>query len=159
LIIQAKLRGLEHLVEVIECDMGSLDWKPETIDLLWSEGAAYNKTFEGALIAWRPLMAANGIAVISAMGFLQVTYRNLYARIGKRQTLPSALNQKTQIMQIHQVFEILGIHRLPSKAWWDNCYGPLGESMNVFKHSEEYAPVKPMRLNNAECTLFIVDGE
>ena len=46
---RAKQRGLEHLVETIECDMGSLDWKPETIDLLWSEGAVYNLTFEGAL--------------------------------------------------------------------------------------------------------------
>ena len=66
---RAKQRGLEHLVEAIECDMGSLDWKPETIDLLWSEGAAYNLTFEGALKAWRPLMAANGIAVISEMSY------------------------------------------------------------------------------------------
>ena len=65
LINRAKQRGLEHLVETIECDMGSLDWKPGTIDLLWSEGAAYVLTFEGALKAWRPLMAANGIAVIS----------------------------------------------------------------------------------------------
>ena len=62
---RSKQRGLEHLVETIECDMGNLNWKPETIDLLWSEGAAYNLTFEGALKAWRPLMAANGIAVIS----------------------------------------------------------------------------------------------
>ena len=44
---RAKQRGLEHLVEAIECDMGNLNWKPETIDLLWSEGAAYNLTFEG----------------------------------------------------------------------------------------------------------------
>ena len=62
---RAEQRGLEHLVETIECDMRSLDWNPETIDLLWSEGAAYNLTFEGALTAWRPLMAANGIAAIS----------------------------------------------------------------------------------------------
>ena len=57
------------MVETIECDMGSLDWKPETIDLLWSEGAAYNLTFEGALKTWRSLMAANGIAVISEMSY------------------------------------------------------------------------------------------
>ena len=43
---RAKQRGLEHLVETIECDMGNLDWEPETIDLLWSEGAAYNLTFK-----------------------------------------------------------------------------------------------------------------
>ena len=32
LISRAKQRGLEHLVEAIECDMGKLDWKPGTID-------------------------------------------------------------------------------------------------------------------------------
>ena len=33
----------------------------------------------------------------------QMKCRNLYEFIGKMPTLPSALNQKTQIMQIHQV--------------------------------------------------------
>jgi uncharacterized protein (DUF1330 family) len=32
------------------------------------------------------------------------------------------------------------------------------KSAQAFVDSDEYAPVKPMRQNNAECTLFIVDG-
>ena len=35
---------------------------------------------------------------------------------------------------------------------------PDVKSARTFIDSEEYAPVKPMRLNNAECTSFIVDG-
>jgi uncharacterized protein (DUF1330 family) len=35
---------------------------------------------------------------------------------------------------------------------------PDVKSAQTFVDSEEYAPVKPMRLNNAECTLFIVEG-
>ena len=31
------------------------------------------------------------------------------------------------------------------------------KSAQAFLDSEEYAPVKPMRLNNAKCTVFIVD--
>ena len=31
-------------------------------------------------------------------------------------------------------------------------------SAQAFVDSKEYAPVKPLRQNNAECTLFIVDG-
>ena len=31
-------------------------------------------------------------------------------------------------------------------------------SAQAFVDSDEYAPVKPMRLHNAECTLFIVEG-
>ncbi|MCW8906736.1 MAG: DUF1330 domain-containing protein [Sedimenticola sp.] len=36
---------------------------------------------------------------------------------------------------------------------------PDMESAQAFVDSDEYAPVKPMRENNAECTLFIVDGD
>ena len=32
------------------------------------------------------------------------------------------------------------------------------KSAQAFVDSDEYAPVKPMRQNNAECTLFIVEG-
>ena len=35
---------------------------------------------------------------------------------------------------------------------------PDVESAQAFVDSEEYAPVKPLRRNNADCTLFIVDG-
>ncbi len=35
---------------------------------------------------------------------------------------------------------------------------PDVKSAQAFVDSDEYAPVKPLRLNNAQCTLFIVDG-
>ncbi len=35
---------------------------------------------------------------------------------------------------------------------------PDVKSAQAFADSDEYAPVKSMRLKNAECTLFIVDG-
>ena len=36
---------------------------------------------------------------------------------------------------------------------------PDVQSAQAFVDSEEYAPVKPIRKNNAECTLFIVEGD
>ena len=36
---------------------------------------------------------------------------------------------------------------------------PDRESARAFADSDEYAPVKPLRQNNARCTLFIVDGD
>ncbi len=35
---------------------------------------------------------------------------------------------------------------------------PNFEKAQAFIDSEEYAPVIPMRTDNADCTLFIVDG-
>ena len=36
---------------------------------------------------------------------------------------------------------------------------PDVDSARAFADSEEYAPVKPIRTENANCTLFIVEGD
>ena len=154
LINRAKQRGLENFVEAIECDMESLDWRPETIDLLWSEGAAYNLTFEGALKAWRPLMATNGIAVISELSYftsevlesVRVYWQNAYPAIGTESENSNHADASG--------FKILGIHRLPSKAWWDNYYGPLVENMNSFKYSEDTIMQSVIKEIEEEMKLF-----
>jgi len=134
---RAKQRGLENLVETIDSDMGNLDWKRGSLDLLWSEGAAYNITFEGALKAWRPLMATNGIAVISEMNYfkkdvpepVKIFMQNAYPAIKTEPENSDIVNSSG--------FELLGIYRLPSKAWWDNYYGPLRNNIEYFKNSND----------------------
>ena len=134
---RAKQQGLEHLVETIECDMGHLDWYPGTVDLLWSEGAAYIITFEGALKAWRPFMASNGIAVISEMTYFRDDVpdavrnfmQNLYPAIKTEQENADMINSSG--------FIALGIHRLPSQAWWDNYYEPLRGNIECLKSSND----------------------
>ena len=154
LIGRAERRGLGHLVEVIECDMGSLDWEPESIDLLWSEGAAYNLTFEGALKSWRPFMAADGIAVVSELSYftndvpesVRVYWQNAYPTIGTESE-----NSKHAISS---GFEVLGLHRLPPEAWWDNYYEPLRENMDPFKHSEDRVMQAVIEEMEEEMKLF-----
>ena len=34
-------------------------------------------------------------------------------------------------------FEVLGVHRLPSYAWWDNYYDPLRGRINVIRKSDD----------------------
>ena len=134
---QASQEGLENLIEPIECDMGNLGWEPESIDLLWSEGSAYNITFEGALKAWRPLMAANGIAVISELSYftskvpesVRVYWQKAYPNIGAESENSNHANSSG--------FEILKIKRLPSKAWWDNYYDPLCENIKALKDTND----------------------
>ncbi|MFT4608046.1 MAG: hypothetical protein ACI9YO_001561 [Gammaproteobacteria bacterium] len=36
---------------------------------------------------------------------------------------------------------------------------PDFKSAQAFVDSEEYAPIQPLRLKNADCTMFIVEGE
>ena len=51
-------------------------------------------------------------------------------------------------------FEVLEIHRLPSKAWWDNYYGPLMENMNLYKNSDDTVMQSVIKEIEDEIKLF-----
>lgn len=127
--VRAKQLGLEHLIIPIQGDMAKLDWPVGSIDLLWSEGAAYNLGFEQALKTWRPLLANNGIAVISEMSWFTdhapepaiAYWQNIYPMMGTETENIDRANQSG--------FSVLSTHRLPSQIWWINYYEPLRERM------------------------------
>jgi ubiquinone/menaquinone biosynthesis C-methylase UbiE len=134
---RARLQGLEEFIDPIECDMARLDWEPETIDLLWSEGAAYSITFEGALKAWRPFMAARGIAVISEMSYFSNDVPQSVAQYMKNIYPGIKIESKNIEIITSSGFENIAVHRLPSEAWWDNYYDPLRENIKALKDTSD----------------------
>jgi ubiquinone/menaquinone biosynthesis C-methylase UbiE len=149
---RAKQRGLEHLIMPIQGDMAQLDWAVGAIDLLWSEGAAYNLGFEQALKIWQPLLATSGIAVVSELSWFTdnapepaiAFWQNAYPRMGA---------EAENIERAHRSgFSTLSTHRLPSQAWWVNYYGPLRERMRQIEITPRYESV--IREMEAEMRLF-----
>jgi cyclopropane fatty-acyl-phospholipid synthase-like methyltransferase len=134
---RARLEGLKDLIEPIECDMGKLDWEPGTIDLLWSEGAAYNISFEGALKTWRPLMAANGVAVISEMNYFSSDVPETVVQYMKHAYPGIKTESENNDLINSSGFKLVAVHRLPSKAWCDNYYDPLRENIMALKDSSD----------------------
>ena len=99
-------------------------------------------------------MADNGIAVISELSYftsevpesVRVYWQNAYPAIGTESENSNHADASG--------FKILGIHRLPSKAWWDNYYGPLVENMNSFKYSEDTIMQSVIKEIEEEMKLF-----
>jgi SAM-dependent methyltransferase len=149
---RAKQLGLEHLIIPIHGDMAQLDWPLGSIDLLWSEGAAYNLGFEQALKIWRPLLSNKGIAVLSEMSWFTddapepaVAYwQNAYPSMGTEAENIDRANRSG--------FRVLSTHRLPSQAWWVNYYEPLRERMGQLEISPSNQSV--IRETEEEIKLF-----
>ena len=136
LMARARQRGLQDFIEIIEDDIGKLDWPPASIDLLWSEGAAYSITFEGALEAWRPLLVDDGVAVISEMNYFSADVPHSLGRF-MQNAYPGIKTEAANVALINSLgFEVLTVHRLPASAWWDNYYGPLGKKIDASKDSD-----------------------
>ncbi len=135
--VRAKQEELDQFIETIECDMGKINWAPKSVDLLWSEGAAYILTFGGALKAWRPLMADNGIAVISELSYFTDKAPEPLKEYMKKMypTIKSESGNAEVAKALH--FEVVDILRLPSRSWWTYYYDPLKENIESQKGSKD----------------------
>jgi SAM-dependent methyltransferase len=71
LLRRAAVAGNQHLVQVHCMDMNDIAGIFHDIELLWSEGAAYNIGFSNALAAWAPALNPEGFAVISELSWLR----------------------------------------------------------------------------------------
>ncbi len=99
-------------------------------------------------------MAANGIAVISKRNYftsvvpesVRAYWQNAYPTIGTESENSDHANSFG--------FNILGIHRLPSRAWWNNYYGPLRENMNAFKYSKDSIMQSVIKETEEEMKFF-----
>lgn len=123
--INARRAGLDHLVVPICADMAALAWPPGSIDLLWSEGAAYNLGFEQALRVWRPLLATGGIAVLSELSWFKEE-RPEPALAFWQDAYPDMGSESQNIIRAGRAgFKVAFTRRLPTRAWWKNYYEPL----------------------------------
>lgn len=147
-------RGLTQLIQTIEADMGALDWPDQSLDLIWSEGAAYNLTFPGALKAWRPLLASGGLAVISELSWFCAhpaeTPRDFWGA-----AYPTLATEEENMQHaIGSGFEVLLTRRLPSAYWWEFYYGPLQARMDDLKSSTNPHMHRVLQATKEEMDLF-----
>jgi SAM-dependent methyltransferase len=68
---QAEQAGLERFIETHCINMEDIPTVFPHIDLLWSEGAAYNIGFPNALTTWAPAIKKGGFAVVSELSWLR----------------------------------------------------------------------------------------
>ena len=124
---QARARGLADRIHPLACDVADLPLDPGSVNLLWSEGAAYNLTFAGALEKWRPLLAPNGVAVISEMTWFTDDIPDAPRRYWE-EAYPAIADEAENTARAKAAgFDVVSTTRLPAQAWWDNYYNPMLE--------------------------------
>jgi serine/threonine-protein kinase HipA len=156
---RASAQGLDHLIKTVEADMGNLNWPPAGIDLLWSEGAAYNLTFKGALKIWRPLMAPDGVAVISEISWFTTDVPQPVLEFWQEAYPQIAFENENAALAKAAGFDVLGVHRLPTEAWWTYYYDPLKVRMDALRPSADPVMQAVIEETEAEIDLFKKYGD
>lgn len=122
---RAKAAGIAHLIQTHHMDMQDIPGVFPHIDLLWSEGAAYNIGFANALSRWASVINPGGFAVVSELSWL-------------REQVPEAVReffvsgypdmqslQHNLAVAANAGYRVLTTHTLPREAWVQGYYDLL----------------------------------
>jgi cyclopropane fatty-acyl-phospholipid synthase-like methyltransferase len=125
LVRRAREAKVEHLVQAHCMDMKDLPQAFHDIDLLWSEGAAYNIGFANALATWATALTVDGFAVTSELSWLKE-----HAPDAVREFFRSGYPDMQSVQQNMAVaeragYKVLTTHTLPRQAWVDGYYDML----------------------------------
>jgi serine/threonine-protein kinase HipA len=151
---KAAEQGVAELIHTVEADMGALDWPPGSVDLLWSEGAAYNLGFSTALEAWRPLLAPGGWAVVSDMNWFCAEPPQAARDYWQAAGLQLDTEQQAIAKAQQAGFIVERTHRLPADSWWRSYYDPLSQRMAELKPTADAVMSEVIREIELEQDMF-----
>lgn len=135
---RARNAGVDHLVRTHRMDMRDIPTAFRDIDLLWSEGSAYNIGFATALSTWAPAIRAGGFLVVSELVWL-------------RDDVPPAVREYfalgyPEMRSVPRIvscaessgYEVLATHTLPANAWIEGYYDVLEPRAQAL--AEDHSP-------------------
>jgi len=117
--------GLAEFIETRCLSMDALDYPPESIDLVWSEGAIFILGVARALRLWRPLLRPGGYLVFSECTWFEAhPPAEPTAFFAEEYPAMTTLDGNCQLAR-SEGFEILDSFPLPAEDWWADFYIPL----------------------------------
>jgi cyclopropane fatty-acyl-phospholipid synthase-like methyltransferase len=125
LLERARETKLEHLVQPHCQDMKDIPQVFPDIDLLWSEGAAYNIGFPNALATWSPAIVPGGFAVVSELSWLKEQVPHAVKEFFASCYPDLQSVQQNGAAAERAGFTLLATHTLPSQAWVEGYYDIL----------------------------------
>ena len=128
-------RALAGRIRVEEADMAAPPIAHGSLDLIWSEGAAYSIGFENALRLWRPLLKPNGFAIISECTWLSDERPAEVAEFWAAAYPDMGTREQNVSRATSAGFEIIDTRTLPSGAW-DDYYGPITRALAAGKAAQ-----------------------
>ncbi len=124
--------NLQHRVNGVVGSMEELPFEPESLDLIWSEGAIYNVGFERGVNEWRNYLKKGGyIAVTEASWFTDERPAEIndfwYAAYPEIDTIPVKIGQLQKAGYVP-----VATFCLPEYCWTTNFYEPQVAAQELF---------------------------
>jgi SAM-dependent methyltransferase len=132
--------GLQDRVQGVVASMEQLPFEPNSLDLIWCEGAIYNIGFQRGLAEWKPFLKDGGyLAVTEASWFTPQRPAEIHDfwmdAYPEMDTIPNKVAQMQQAGYVPVATFII-----PETCWTDHFFAPQVPAQELFL--KKYAGVK-----------------
>ncbi len=125
LIDNAKKETLQNKIETTNQSMLEINFKDETFDIIWSEGALYFLGFKNGLNKCNKLLKPQGYMAVTEAVYLLPDPPAPVIDFWKDE-YPQIINISTNINIIKEErFDLLSHFTLPKSSWLNNFYNPM----------------------------------
>jgi serine/threonine-protein kinase HipA len=159
LVRSANAGGLSHLIEARRMDIGALEIPPSSMDLIWSEGAAYILGFEESLRRWRALLKPDGMMAVSECTWLVDRPPEAARSFWSVAYPPMATIDENRRRAQRLGYEVLDTFVLPVSAWWNDYYTPLLERVDRLRPTADTNLALLLDETEREIELFRRHGD
>jgi len=122
---RADAAGLRERIRTVRASIDAPGVPDGSIDLVWSEGAAYAIGFDRALALWRPLLRPGGSLALTELAWLD-DERTPEARAFWEQAYPAMRRREENLTALERAGYLRrGDFALPASDWWDRYYDAL----------------------------------
>lgn len=131
--------GLAERVSTHKASMEALPFGPDSLDVIWSEGAIYNMGFEAGVRAWRTFLKPGGVLVVSELTWLTDTRpAELDAHWAKAYPEVATASAKMSVLEGNG-YTPIGYFTLPEHCWREGYYGPLQQRFPAFLATHQHS--------------------
>jgi ubiquinone/menaquinone biosynthesis C-methylase UbiE len=116
---KSKTLELNRQITALLGNMANLQFKPQTFDVIWSEGAIYNIGFKAGLKLWKPLLKRAGYVAVTEIAWLGSDVPDKLKAYWDS-AYPQIQDIEGNIADIRAAgYQPVAHFTLPESAWWD----------------------------------------
>jgi ubiquinone/menaquinone biosynthesis C-methylase UbiE len=153
---KAREQELAEKIKTLEASMDALPFEPNSLDLIWSEGAVYILGFETGIRYWHQFLKPGGYLAVSEITWLTDNRPKELDDYWKA-AYPEIDTAANKIKQLEQDgYNLIDHFFLPPECWINNYYEPLDDTTPAFleRHSNSAAAQAVVAENNEEFALY-----
>ena len=149
---RADAADIAHRVAASVADMMAPPAKPNSLDMIWSEGAIYNVGVQSALHCWAEYLKPEGIVVFNEVIWLTPESERPAELVEFWSEYPGMTNDTGVSRAIYDAgFRIVESFDMQESDWWDEYYTPLEARLSLL--SETYPDAAALALTRTEIDM------